>query len=80
MRATPYLYECLRIVEAEKEFESDTLLVQLVKLHQISERVTDVSWSSTTIKAPAMVYLRSLESQLQDFKTNVPNDLASNRT
>jgi hypothetical protein len=84
IRWTPYLNECLHIVETEKEFESDALLVQLVKLRRISERVNDLSWSSvvtevdTTIKAPAMVYLRSLESHLQDLKRNVPSNLLNN--
>jgi hypothetical protein len=85
MQWTAYLTECLRVLEEEKEFESDALLVQLVKLRRISESVNSLSWSSTitepdiTIKAPATFYLRTLESQLQDFRNNIPSELATNR-
>jgi hypothetical protein len=71
-------------METQKEFESDALLVQLVKLRLISERVNDLPWSSdvadidTTMKAPAMFYLKSLEMQLQDFKSNIPSELSDN--
>jgi hypothetical protein len=81
---TAYSHECLRILETEKEFESDALLVQLVKLRLISERVKDLPWSGataegdTSTKPPAMFYLNSLEAQLQDFESNIPGGLSNN--
>ena len=53
------------------------------KLRLISERVNDLPWSSsvaedTAMRAPAMVYLKSLEAQLQDFKANIPSELSDN--
>jgi hypothetical protein len=72
------------MIETEKEFESDALLVQLVKLRLISERVNDLPWSSavaeahTTMRAPAMFYLKALQAQLQDFKSGIPSDLSNN--
>jgi len=80
---TAYSNECLQVIEAEKEFESDTLLVQLVKLRLISERVNEMPWLSpvaenTPMRAPAPIYLKSLEAQLQDFKSNIPSELSDN--
>ncbi|KAK9342228.1 hypothetical protein V1522DRAFT_416800 [Lipomyces starkeyi] len=86
LRWTAYSNECLRIIETEKEFESDALLVQLVKLRLISERVNDLPWSpavaevDTTARAPTMFYLKSLEAQLQAFKSNILSDLSNNKT
>lgn len=83
LRWTAYSAECLRIIETEKEYETDELLIQLVKLRLICGRVRDFPWSSvvadTTTKAPAMFYLKSLEAELQDFKSNIPNSLSNNK-
>ena len=80
LRWTEYADECLHIIETEKEFVSDTLLVQLVKLRLVSESATRAPWSgeiSNLTGPPAMFYLRSLEAQLQDFKSNIPSELNS---
>jgi hypothetical protein len=81
---TAYSNQCLRVLETEKELESDALLVQLVKLRLISERVTDASWSGTMTQAdhfakpPALFYLKSLQAQLYEFKANIPCGIADN--
>lgn len=86
---TAYSTECLDILEKENEFESDALLVQLVKLRRISERVKDLPWSSLAwsslaagvdgiMTAPVSFYLKSLESQLQDLKNNIPKSVLDN--
>lgn len=87
LRWTAYSDECLRVIETEKEFASDLLLVQLVKLRLISERVVNAPLAGSTVEVdskynfrgpPAMFYLKSLESQLQDFKSNIPPELTDN--
>jgi hypothetical protein len=81
LRWTTYSNECLHILETQKECASDILLVQLVKLRLISERVTDAHGSGQvdhSIRPPAIFYLKSLEAQLQDFKSNIPHELADN--
>ncbi|KAK9257993.1 hypothetical protein V1519DRAFT_455882, partial [Lipomyces tetrasporus] len=86
LRWTAYSDECLRVIETQKEFASDILLVQLVKLHLISEKVIDIPWSSATaevdhcMRPPVMFYLKSLEAQLHDFKSNIPGELTDNKT
>ncbi|KAH6658497.1 hypothetical protein BKA67DRAFT_214989 [Truncatella angustata] len=86
LRWTVYADECLERLETEKEFESDALLVQLVKLRLISERVKDLPWSSPITKIesattiPASFYVQSLEAQLKDFKAKIPPSQANNKT
>jgi hypothetical protein len=84
LRWTAYLDKCLRVIEIQKEFASDALLVQLVKLRLISEKATDVPWSGAMaevdhfMRPPAMFYLKSLEAQLDNFKSNIPSELMNN--
>lgn len=69
------------MIETEKEFTSDVLLVQLVKLRLISERVTEAPWLTQLDHLggpPAMFYLKSLEAQLRDFKSNIPSESLDN--
>ncbi|KAK4937644.1 hypothetical protein LTR10_021790 [Elasticomyces elasticus] len=85
MRWTAYLNECLRMLETEKEFDSDATLVQLVKLRLISDRTRDLPGPSAdgevdlAAKVPTDFYLKSLEAHLRDFKSSIPSDL-SNKT
>ncbi|KAE9370271.1 hypothetical protein N431DRAFT_559479 [Stipitochalara longipes BDJ] len=85
LRWTAYSNECLRVIETQKEADSDVLLVQLVKLRLILEKVTDAPWSGAvtqgdqSARPPAMFYLKSLESQIRDFKSKIPSELADNK-
>jgi hypothetical protein len=55
-----------------------------VKLHLIAEKVTDAPWSAAfsqvdhSSRPPAMFYLKSLQSQLHDFRSNTPVEIADN--
>ncbi|KAF2433121.1 hypothetical protein EJ08DRAFT_708529 [Tothia fuscella] len=80
IRWTAFASECLNMVETEKEFESDALLIQWVKLRRIAESVNSASEAEIVNKAPVVFYLRSLESQLHEFKKNIPLGLAENKT
>ncbi|PWY85783.1 hypothetical protein BO94DRAFT_97472 [Aspergillus sclerotioniger CBS 115572] len=79
---TPYFDECLRVVEEQNESEHDGLLVQLVKLRLITAKVMD-PWTGPTdsnIMPSASFYLQSLQSQLRDFRSRLPSELADNKT
>jgi hypothetical protein len=81
---TWYADECLRVVEIEQEVESDLLLVQLVRLRLIAERLHELPCCSATTpsngvpKPPIIFRLKSLQSQLQDFRRNIPEQLVHN--
>lgn len=84
LRWTPYSEECLRVLETQKEFPSDALLVQLLKLRLISEKIDDAPWKCSIsevfndTRAPEMFYLHSLETQFQAFKRNLPSHVEDN--
>jgi hypothetical protein len=81
---TAYLAECLHVLETEKEFESDAVLVQLVKLRQVSERVNDLAVLSavaddkTPTTTPIVFYLNSLDAQLHDISSTILRDIPTN--
>jgi hypothetical protein len=81
---TTYLTECLHVLETVKEFESDAVLVQLVKLRQVYERVNDMAISSAVADdrapttTPIVFYLTSLESQLQSISSKILTDTPTN--
>lgn len=68
----------------QKECESDALLIQLVKLRLIVERINDLHWlgdypgADAPTKAPAVFYIKSIETQIQDFKSNIPIEVSNN--
>jgi hypothetical protein len=84
LRWTAYSNQWLCIIERKRGFEFDALLIQLGKLRLISEKVNDLPWSSTIAEvgnamgAPPMFCLKSLESQPQYFKSNIPSNSADN--
>ncbi|MCJ1359174.1 MAG: hypothetical protein MMC33_009174 [Icmadophila ericetorum] len=85
LRWTAYCDECLRVLEEQKEFASDELLIQLVKVRLIAEKVVDLPWSGAAegdhfARPSATFYLKSLQAQLHNFKSSTPSELADNHT
>lgn len=66
------------MLEHEKEFDSDALLVQLVKLRLLSTRINDGFGAEGMVTAPVSFYLKSFEGQLQNLKDNIPPELSNN--
>lgn len=60
------------------------LLVQLVKLRLIAEKEIHAPWStaitdvSNTGGISSMIYLKSLQASLRNFKANIPGNLSDN--
>jgi len=83
-RWTAYLDECLRIIAENKDNPSDLLLTQLARLQLIREKVFQAPWHSgyaeetLSTKPPSAFYLRALESEVQEFKRNIPTALQQN--
>ena len=71
------------MLEEQKEVASDGLLVQLVRLRLIAGKAIDLPWSGAAegdhfTRLSAMLYLKSLQAELQSFKSSIPSELASN--
>ena len=80
LRWTAYCDECVLVLEEEKEFTSDELLVQLVKLRLINEKVLNLPWSGaperdSDTRPSAILYLKSLQAQLRTFKSSSLTEL-----
>lgn len=75
--------ECLQVLDREKEYPLDDVLVTLVKLQQVSEEtqkllVRDVM--GETNQTPTYVYKKSLSNQLQAIRDGMPASIAANCT
>lgn len=82
LRWTAYFDDCLRVLQDTKEFESDEILVQILKFRLVSEKVIDSSFAgvagqglSETI--PATFYVKSLKSELDKAASTIPSRLVN---
>jgi hypothetical protein len=82
---SPYLEECLKVLEDAKETPGDDLLVHFIKLQRIASKATTIrvqmkdadSEESTRIIGP---YVSMLNNQLAAVKSLIPVHLSTNST
>jgi hypothetical protein len=82
-RWTSYLEQCVQKLAQNEECQTDRLLACLVQLQLINDKAAQAPWHDRsaellTPRAPAIFYLKALETQLKDFKSAVPQDLLQN--
>jgi hypothetical protein len=76
--------ECLQTLAEKQECPADEVLVQQVKLQLIVEKVAQIPWhdgeieNTESIRAPPALYLKALQSQLQEVKRKLPPELQRN--
>ncbi|OBT73988.1 hypothetical protein VF21_05994 [Pseudogymnoascus sp. 05NY08] len=82
MRWTPYLGECLRILEENKDYPTDIVLVHLVRAQLICNKSATSTWDDmfgdTSNQVPPNFYAKSLKSQLDDLERSIPAEIKSN--
>ncbi|OBT72654.1 hypothetical protein VF21_08578 [Pseudogymnoascus sp. 05NY08] len=81
LRWVPYFEECLQLLEKTREHPTDILLVFLVRLQLIKNAIyRDMSdnLSGGIASPPSEIYFKSLQSQLEELKRNVPPELDGN--
>lgn len=66
------------MLEEQKEFISDELLVRLVRSRLVAEKVDDLPWCGAAegdylTRPSAMFYLKSLQAQLRVLKSSALN-------
>ncbi|KAL4904012.1 hypothetical protein BDW74DRAFT_179102 [Aspergillus multicolor] len=74
LRWTPFMAECLRQVEEQQECINDEILVQQVRLQQITDKLnmsTGYNPVSDSVQVPPAFYLRSMQTQLQNIQPRV---------
>ncbi|KAI1205588.1 uncharacterized protein F4807DRAFT_442303 [Annulohypoxylon truncatum] len=85
-RYTPYIDQCLRELEADGEYKSDLLLVQLVRIQNLSERIAQLHVKdhvaneiNTITRAPASAYSNMFHAELEKFTESLPANLVTNQ-
>lgn len=77
----PYFEECLQLLEKTREHPTDTLLVFLTRLQLIKNAVfrdTSDNLCGGIATPPSEIYFKSLQSQLEELKRNIPPELDGN--
>lgn len=86
MRFSKYTRQCLEDVERISEFESDLLLVRLVKIQRLTERIHN--WTSQEdddddisgyLRAPAAAYQVAFHGEIGRLQSSLPASLVGNR-
>lgn len=81
LRWVPYFEECLQLLEKTREHPTDILLVFLARLQLIKNAIyRDMSdnFSGGIASPPSEIYFKSLQSQLEELKRNIPPELDGN--
>lgn len=86
-RFTPYMEQCLRDLEKEKEYETDSLLAQLIRIQHLSDRIGQLHSKDQLDdnlpgipRAPVSAYLNAFQTELDKFDAQIPRYLRSNST
>jgi hypothetical protein len=81
MKFTPYMEECICVLEEMKSYPTDLLLVCLVRLQLICNEAAAMNWNSSDEgnKAPGEFYMKAFNFQLEKFKQFIPPELQSSR-
>ncbi|KAH9810748.1 hypothetical protein Tdes44962_MAKER05979 [Teratosphaeria destructans] len=66
---TKYMTACLDNLVQAREYDSDLLLVQLVRLQHLAEDITQIDASATT---PVQLYAKAFEAELNHIKQSDP--------
>lgn len=81
---TSYILECCHKLEEAGEYQSDALLVQLVRLQDIQYRMGrtfpyDESLVHRNTDAPIDMFVRAWQKELEAFWASLPSDAQQNR-
>lgn len=81
LELTPYIIECSEALGIIKEYESDNLLMQLVRLQRIAMKVPR---NFDDVNTPLAQFQRTmrinvLQEELNSFKNSLPRNLQQNR-
>lgn len=82
MRYTSYLKECVSTLEREGEYETDIILVFLLRIQHLTQRISELNPRDNTIeefnsipKAPTAVYVSAFQNELNELRAKLPDHL-----
>lgn len=80
-----YIAQCVRELQSAKEFDSDLVLVQLMKIQSLTDRIyqlldseNDEEEVASVARAPTMAYVSAFQADLDRFKAQIPRHLKAN--
>ncbi|KAL0935010.1 arsenate reductase [Colletotrichum truncatum] len=88
MSFSPYMQRCLRELETAREYESDTYLVYLIKLQNLSDKIVqqsrrsddeDEDESERKQRAPFAAYIPAFEAGLNNLIRDIPATFQTNK-
>ncbi|KAK8100188.1 hypothetical protein PG999_010562 [Apiospora kogelbergensis] len=82
---TSYIHQCVKELEAANEYETDSLLVQLMRIQHLSDKISclhnkneeDIELPAIP-RAPTSAYLGAFQAELDKFKAQIPRHLRTN--
>lgn len=85
-RYTPYIDRCVRELEEAKEYDSDLVLVQLVRIQHLSDRISQLHAKDRLLddlpgipRAPVNAYLNVFQAELNKHEAQIPRHLKSHK-
>lgn len=84
---TEYAEYCTEVIEQNAEYPSDQMLIQLVRLQNITEEISQAlphdnfespHWTQMS-SAPIALCIKTLEKKLNMFRARIPAHLQQNR-
>jgi hypothetical protein len=87
MRYTSYVKECVTILENDMEYDTDVILVFLLRIQHLTQRISELNPRDNTIeeftsipKAPAAVYVSAFQNELDELRAKLPESLRNDST
>lgn len=82
MKYTAYIQDCLKVLEKDEEYESDTTLLHLVKVQRLMVRIFELTSKDRGEEdmpgiptAPMSAYVAALQNEIDTLHANLPPSL-----
>ncbi|KAF7550117.1 hypothetical protein G7046_g8123 [Stylonectria norvegica] len=86
MRYTKYIQEGLKVLEDDKEYETDERLVHLVRIQHLTERISELNMRDDPAEevaglptAPRSAYVFAFQGELDRIRNNLPATLKNDK-
>ena len=83
-KVTPYVYECLEILDAAQAHPTDVCATSMIRLQIIVERISRGPWNTdyghpenNNSGPPLRLYVKSLQKQLHDLRSAMPTAVST---
>lgn len=79
MRCTSFIDECVQAISVATEYDTDIILVQMVRLQKLVEEIRASGLqNNSSLKGPVEMYVKVFQTRLQEYKSALPPNLQQN--